>query len=310
MHKPGTEPDIATSYLWCKDLCRKSKSSFFSSFALLDRPKRKAMYALYAFARISDDICDSDEPAATREANLEAWRKQTAAMLEANEPMAALDNPPMLREYASLWPALSDCVGSFGIPHRLLDEIISGVRLDIHHEQPNDWNDLKHYCYHVASTVGLACTHIWRADEAEPNQQSAIDCGLAFQLTNILRDVAEDAKRGRIYLPRDLLERHNVDSADWLAGTPTGDWIGAVTEVAEESRRLYENGWSTIDALTPRCQRMFSLMWRGYRTLLDQVLAEKHTLWTSKPRLSKTAELKLLAQHVVPTVFERLDAPF
>jgi 15-cis-phytoene synthase len=308
MHKPGGELDVAASYLWCQQVCRESKSSFFSSFALLDPPKRKAMYALYAFARITDDISDNAEPAATREANLEVWRAQTAAMLTTRKRASAQSTWPSLAVYAGLWPALSDCVELFGIPHQLLDEIIAGVMLDIDHQQPKNWAELNNYCYHVASTVGLACTHIWRAAETLPTQ-SAVDCGIAFQLTNILRDIAEDAARGRIYIPQEILERHQIDAPSWLAGKPEGNWIAAVDEVAEEARRLYANGWSTIESLTPRCQRMFSLMWRGYRTLLDQILVEKQTLWHTKPRLPKATELKLLAQHVVPSVFERLDSP-
>ncbi len=288
-HVPYRPAQISASYAWCRALCRRSGSSFLSSFALLKTPEKNALYAIYAFARIADDLSDSSLPVATRRGQLDAWRLRSSRALQQQPATAALASDACLSEYEMLWPALTDTIDRYRIPHQLFDDLTTGVMMDLDHRQPLDWQELNTYCYRVASTVGLACTHIWRKSESLP-RQNAIDCGIAFQLTNILRDVAEDAGQGRIYLPQCLLNKHASDSASWLAGEPNGNWLAVVDEVAAEAIRHYDSGWSTIEWLTPPSQRMFSLMWRGYRQLLTQIMREKQTLWNGhKPRLSRAA---------------------
>jgi phytoene synthase len=212
-------------------------------------------------------------------------------------------------------------VRRYHIPVQLLDDIISGVAMDLEPTQPADWSELEHYCYHVASCVGLACAHIWSDSSTAPEvsgqvlggaryTQSAVDCGIAFQLTNILRDIAEDARRGRIYVPRNLFVAYQVDVADWLKSEPAGHWREMLDEVAERARSLYTSGWPTIETLSPHSQRMFSLMWRSYRSLLDQVMKDKARLWTTeRVRLRKRQKLGLLTSHFVSPVYARLSPP-
>lgn len=189
--------------------------------------------------------------------------------------------------------------------------------MDVHHHQPRDWLELQHYCYHVASAVGVACTYIWRPVpfsesnlEDQSKIQAAIDCGMAFQLTNILRDIAEDARVGRVYLPQSHFARYNIDRASWLAEQPNGDWEPLVDEVAELARELYASGWQTIYGLSPSSQRMFSLMWRSYRGLLESVVADKQRLWSPRRiRLSKRKRLSLLTTHFLTPIYTRLPSP-
>lgn len=314
MHSSLTSrPDLAAHYAWCRGVCQQSRSSFFSSFHLLDPPRRRAMYALYAFARITDDLGDNGSPREVRQSQLNAWQTQLALALHTHAPVASDAGSSSIEllppEHAMLWPALSHTVDTFSIPSELLFEVIQGVRLDLDPSPPATWDELKHYCYHVASAVGLACAAIWRRGPEIPTQ-SAVDCGIAFQLTNILRDLAEDARGGRIYIPMAEMKRFGVDPERWLAGQPDGQWIAMVDYVAREAERLYLSGWPTISALTPRSQRMFSLMWRSYRRLLTEVLKRKQSLWTQpKVRLSAATKVNLLTQHLIPQIFRRLPAP-
>ena len=170
-------------YAWCRTICLQSNSSFVSAFRLLDRRRRQAMYALYAFARITDDLADLDAGWFDRQVGLDAWQAQLECVLQPSASLAHTSecNPlsTQLLRYQMLWPALADTVRLFDIPPHLLREVVTGVRLDLDHSQPTDWDQLRHYCYHVASTVGLACVHIWRSGN-ELETQSEMDCGIAF----------------------------------------------------------------------------------------------------------------------------------
>lgn len=309
---------INASYAWARRLCKASKSSFFRSFSLLEPERRNAMFSLYAFSRITDDLGDSEESSEIRRVRLAAWRQQTAATLghTIHDEPTRQDNSEsravvaeQAARFASLWPGLADAHRRFEIPPKLLDDIIVGVSMDIDHQQPSDWTELNQYCYHVASAVGLACTHIWRSEKIAP-VKNAIDCGIAFQLTNILRDVAEDANTGRIYLPSSELEKYGISQSTWLAGAPDGDWLELVQAVGRTASDLYDEGWDTIHSLTPDSQRMFSLMWRSYRSLLDQVLARDQDLWIPpKTRLPWTTKARLIASHFIPPLYTRLPSP-
>lgn len=307
----------------CGQICRSSKSSFWASFALLDQPRRQAMVALYAFARITDDLGDCLDAVESRAANLAAWREALWRECggDAHHREEPCDHQPQQSELdVTIWPAVGDCIRRYHIPVAWLDDLISGVSMDLSPQQPSDWAELEHYCYHVASSVGLACTQIWRlpAQPLAPQphatdrcaRQAAIDCGIAFQLTNILRDVAEDARRGRIYVPQQMFADYQVDAELWLAGQPTGQWEAMLDDIARQARSYYASGWQTFTELSPHSQRMFSLMWRSYRGLLERVVASKQQLWSkNRIRLHNTQRLTLLTTHFIPSIYARLTPP-
>lgn len=321
-HREPESADLRASRRWCAQICRQSKSSFLASFALLDSARREATYALYAFARITDDLGDNAGPATLRAAQLQQlkaqlWQHcgaQSATSLSFSKPtdpnhrpfasgattLSTLDHRPL--DFTSLWPALSNCVQRYQIPVQLLDDIIAGVSMDVQHRQPTDWNELRHYCHHVASAVGLACTHIWRNAErtSEIPTQAASDCGFAFQLTNILRDIGEDARAGRIYIPQAMFDEYSVDRDAWLTCQPSGNWQAMLEEIAEHANKLYLAGWPTIHILSPRSRRMFSLIWHSYRELLPTLMTNKELLWTTqKLQLHKTQRLGMLTTHAL-----------
>lgn len=288
----GTNTELAASVSWCKKKCRASGSSFYPAFRLLDAPRREAMYALYAFARITDDLGDSEEDVLTRRRKLSQWRELTSGELSGAPGGAA--GTTEVAEYSALWPALKFNAERFGLPALHFDELIQGVMMDLDHTQPADWPETEAYCYHVATTVGLLCTYIWRADpQVRPDEELAHHCGVAFQLTNILRDVAEDARLGRIYLPLEVFEEYEVKRDGWLAGKPDGRWRELIESVAGRAEKAYLAGWEVRQALSPGGKAMFSLMWSSYRQLLQNILRHRDQLWTG-PRIRLTKPQKAL----------------
>ena len=195
---------LQASYAHCQTLTRQAARNFFYSFLVLPRGKRRAMCALYAFLRETDDIGDSDKPLEVRRAELGAWRESLAAAV------AGHAQPPIL-------PALVDTVSRYQIPPQYLYDCIDGVEMDLSDRSYETFADLEAYCYKVASAVGLACIHIWGFRDSSAIEP-ACQLGVAFQLTNILRDLKEDAQRGRVYLPQEDLRRFNYSREDLFAG--------------------------------------------------------------------------------------------
>lgn len=311
---------LVESYRSVRRIARRSGSSFYRSFWLLPRHKRDSMCALYAFARITDDIGDCDEPAALRKRWLDWWRQTTALNLISDVSNDQVALCPSLAEDTSDWPidlhrraieilpALKDTSHRFEIPSRYLLEIIDGVLADQQKTRFDTYEQLEHYCYLVASAVGLACLHIWEFREPLPTA-SAIDCGLAFQLTNILRDISEDASRGRIYLPRQHYAQHGLTEDDLLVPRED-DRLGClIDEEVERAKKLYASGWQVWDSLSDDGRPMFSMMWRTYRKLLDRIAENPRAVASRRVRLTGGQRFGLVSQHFLPPLFKRLPVP-
>lgn len=267
------------------------------------------MHALYAFARISDDLSDEGENPDQARQRLAVWSQDLESQIAPSTENRLSPAAPALEEFSQIWPALQDASGQFEIPKDRLREIVRGVSMDLDESRIESWDDLHHYCYHVASAVGLACTHIWSNGQAVP-YAAAVDCGIAFQLTNILRDVREDAAMGRIYLPDELLKEFQIDRARWLAGKPDGDWKGLLHQVSNQAFELYQRGWETHAYLSRDGQKMFSLMWRSYRALLEAVVQNHEDIWNPKRiSLKRSQKLGLAARHFIPPLYRRLAPP-
>lgn len=314
------DANIATSYRQVKKIARQSRSSFYRSFWLLPPEKRRAMCALYAFARITDDIGDCDAPVSLRRKWLQWWRQTTAINLLADPADAVCVIPDGLPLSTAQWPvdlqtravdvlpAMRDAAARFEIPSRYLLEIVDGVLADQKKTRFDTFEQLEHYCYLVASAVGLACLHIWGFQAPLPTR-AAIDCGLAFQLTNILRDVSEDAKRGRIYLPQQHWHQHGLCEDDLLKPRP-GDRLRCL--ILDEVRRasdLYDSGWNVWDSLHPDGRPMFSMMWRTYRRLLTRIEADPNGVLLRRVSLTTAERLNLVSSHFIGPMFRRLPVP-
>src|SRR5436190_8852561 len=175
---------LEESYAYCERVARTQAKNFYYSFLLLSRPQRQAMCAIYAFMRYCDDLSDSDD-VADRPAAIAGWQKDLDAALAGNPS----EHP--------LWPAFCDSVQRYRIPHQYFQDMIRGVSSDLEPRRIQTFQELYDYCYHVASVVGLTIIHIFGFKDPDA-LRLAERCGVAFQLTNILRDVREDAELGRV----------------------------------------------------------------------------------------------------------------
>jgi len=316
---------VSASYRQTRRISRRSGSNFYRSFWLLPRPKREAMCALYAFARTTDDLGDCAQPVALRTRWLDWWRQTAALNLIGDRPLEQVVLPEGLLPEGSgkstkgwpvdlhdrakgIIPALRDASRRYNIPARYLLEIVDGVLADQQKTRFDTYEQVEHYCYLVASAVGLACLHIWEFDEPLPTA-AAIDCGLAFQLTNILRDVVEDAKRGRIYLPRQHYEQHGLSEDDLLVPRSDDRLRCLLFDEIRRAEKLFDSGWQVWDSLHADGRPMFSMMWRTYRKLLDRIAEDPGSVVVRRVRLSTGEKLGLLSQHFFPPMFRHLPVP-
>jgi phytoene synthase len=265
-------PELEAGFRACRGVARRAASNFACAFWLLSLEQRRGMEALYAFARRSDDIADNLAPLDDRRVALARWREQLRRAL------AGRSDDPVLT-------AVADTVSRFVVPQHLLWRILDGVEMDLNHEDFTTYADLRRYCEHVASAVGLACLAIWgcRDDEAI---LPAADCGVAMQLTNILRDLQEDGRQQRVYLPRDELARFGVSPIDWLGPIGTHNLRELIRYQCERAAGLFEAGQRTERFLDGGPKRVFRLMWLTYRAILARIERDPLVVLRKRVRLS------------------------
>jgi 15-cis-phytoene synthase len=307
-----TPPQLVMAYSVCRGITRTAAKNFYYAFIVLPRRKREALCAVYAFMRRCDDIADAASLSlAERREQLDTWL-DALHRVQQGQPT---DDPILL--------ALTDAQRRFSIPAGLLDELAHGTAMDIipaDESSPGNallladfarsgnssstpalavryatFEDLRLYCYRVASVVGLVCIHVfgYRDPSAEPLAEK---CGLAFQLTNIIRDVKEDAAQGRIYLPEEDLAKFGLSSADLLS-TPDPARVRPLLALeADRARDFYASG----DALTPYIsedsQPALWVLVTIYRSLLEKIALKQYDVFTAKVSLSRWEKLRILAK--------------
>ena len=283
--------DLETSYRHCRAVVRRASSNLASTFWLLPAERRRGMDALYAFARQADDLVDSDEPLAVREKQLEEFRRAISIRLtgQSAKPFSHEPCGPL-----ALLPALEDTAERFAIPPRHLLELLDGVEMDLHQSAYATFDDLRIYCYRVASVVGLSCLPIWGCRD-EAAFQPAVDCGLAFQLTNILRDIREDAERGRVYLPADELARFGISSADILTGANEAGWREFLQFQTARAESFFESGAATSRYLPAAGRRVFLLMLARYQAILGEIKCCGTSVLRERVQLSYPRKLLIAA---------------
>jgi phytoene synthase len=262
---------------YCQDKAAASGSSFYYSFMFLPPDKRRAITALYAFCREVDDVVDecSDEQAARTTLNW--WRAQVAEIYggKPQHPVAQ---------------ALVPVVQQFHLAQEHLLEIIDGMEMDLNQPRYADFKSLQLYCYRVASVVGLLAAEIFGYTDRH-TLKYAHDLGIAFQLTNIVRDVGEDARRNRIYLPLDEMQKFGVTAADILNSKETENFQKLMAFQIERAQRYYQQALEHLPAADRKAQRTGLIMAAIYRATLDEVIASGcHVL---KERVSLTPRYKL-----------------
>ena len=267
---------------YCRRKAAASGSSFYYGFRFLDAPRRRAIMALYAFCREVDDAVDECSDAGVAAMKLAWWRSEVAAMYDG-------------RPTHPVTQALTAVLPEVNLPAEQLQEIIDGMAMDLRLTRYPDFRTLNLYCYRVASVVGLLAAEIFGYTDRR-TQKYAHDLGLAFQLTNIIRDVGEDARRGRIYLPRDELARFGVREADILASRPTPEFTALMAFQVRRALDAYDRALGELPAVDRKTQRPGLMMAAIYRALLDESVEDGCRVLTHRISLPPARKLWLAAK--------------
>lgn len=268
---------------YCQDKAAASGSSFYYSFFFLPPERRQAITALYAFCREVDDVVDECHDAQLAAIKLAWWRE------ELDRLYAGLPEHPVTR-------ALQKVLPRFSLPKELLLEIIDGMEMDLHQSRYPDFKTLSLYCYRVASVVGLLAAEIF-GHEDRRTLKYAHDLGLAFQLTNIIRDVGEDARRGRVYLPQDELARFGIVDAELLSATPPADFPDKFRRLMEfqieRAETYYAEALRQLPERDRKPQRAGLIMAAIYRATLTEIKRDANQVLSQRVSLSPLRKLWL-----------------
>ncbi len=268
---------VAASYEWCEQIARSRARNFYYSFLLLSKPQRNAMCAIYAFMRYCDDLSD-DETLADRAAEIGKWRADLERALAGETSMHAG------------WPAFHDAVTRYKIPHAYFFDMIEGVSADVVPQTIETFDELYRYCYRVASVVGLTIIHIFGFDDPRA-LLLAEKCGIAFQLTNILRDVKEDAGLGRTYLPAEDLRRFGIKAIE--ASPP---FFQMMAFQGDRARAYYHESAPLLDLVHKQSRRSLWALITVYATLLDRIKSSGYDVLSQRVSLPTWQKLWILVR--------------
>lgn len=256
------DPKLADAFRWCRDVTRRRARNFYYGLKLTPEPQRSALYAIYAWMRRADDLVDAAGDGDDPRGELAAFRSATDAALGGRAP----GGDP-------LWTALAATAEHFDVDRAALHTMIEGQIGDVAARQFRSFDDVRDYCYRVASTVGLLCIGIWGYRDPAA-RDLAVDRGIAFQLTNILRDYREDYDAGRVYLPIDDFDRHGITPAvlrRWGDPAPCSRFT---LEQAARARSYYRRSAALEEMITPSCRPTLWAMTRIYERLLFKIERE------------------------------------
>lgn len=297
-------PDLAAAYRTCTQIARREAKNFYYAFLALPKPKRDAICAVYAFMRHADDL--SDDESRTREQRrtdlaswLDAWHRAASG-----EPTA---DP--------VFVALADARIRFNIPLQLLDDLVHGTSLDLEapsagpYDTYGTFDDLRRYCYYVASVVGLVCIRIFGYTDSRA-ESLAENTGLAFQLTNILRDIHEDAARGRIYLPLEDLYRCRVRveelAALHSAAHLTANHRALLASIARRAEDCYESGYQLLPLISADARPALWVLIAIYRNLLRRIVARNYDVFSSRVTVPVSVRVAILLRGLGQVALNRL----
>ncbi len=289
------DPLTEKSYRACRQVCRQARSHFGPALWLLPAPKRRAMHSLYAFMRHADDAADMPGSVEDRRQALQTLGQELEAALRG-------------RGAHPCSPALVHTLRQYQIPAIYLHAVLEGMHRDLSPAPFETFAELEEYCYRVATVVGKSCLHIWGVRQPQAFRM-AHDCGMAFQLTNILRDLKEDAERGRCYLPREDLRRFQYSEHDLRQGRASPAFFALMEFELTRVEDYYQRAREILPLLHPDGQRVFRVMLATYGGLLRRIRALQGNVFLRRIRLSRWQALGILARFGYGTSCPSLVAP-
>ncbi|MBL4699832.1 MAG: phytoene/squalene synthase family protein [Phycisphaeraceae bacterium] len=285
----------AQSLAYCREVTRTHARNFYYGMKLTPGIKRDALYAIYAFMRACDDLVDQDP----NQLNVQMGNPQELKkdIDQFRQKMQTVIDTGIIPEHEnkgdSIWPAFNYVMINYPVAPQYLHDMLDGQQRDLITETFQIFDQLYDYCYDVASVVGLTCISIWGYNGGKAVQELAIKRGIAFQLTNILRDVSEDFQRGRIYLPADELKEYHVDPQVFLQANPDENFDRFMQFQIERAFGYYNESEALESHLTPDCQSTCWAMMRIYRSLLEKIANNPRCVLTQRVRLTKLAKTSI-----------------
>jgi phytoene synthase len=273
------EPELITSYKSAEEVAR-SRSNFYYSFVVLPSEKRRALCAVYAFMRFCDDISDGNASLEDKRSMLRDWRSQLDAAFSGSI------------QKNSILPAFRDTLKNYSIPAEYFHWIIDGAEMDLNVFQYETFEDLYRYCYNVASAVGLVCLQIFGFCE-ERAKKYAEQCGIAFQLTNILRDVKEDAERGRIYLPAEDLRKFDYTTEELQRGVLNERFRKLMRFEAERAREYYSAARSLLPLVEETSKPALWAMIEIYERILNRIVQRQFDVFRNPIHLAGAEKISI-----------------
>ena len=284
MQLPTIDPklDLESAYEACRTITRREAKNFYYAFLTLPAAKRRAIYAAYAFCRHCDDSVDEET---STEAKLKALSD-----LQAN-----LDSTYSGSASSPVYVALADVARNYDIPQEYFQEIILGVESDLVKDRFQNFDELKEYCYRVASVVGLICLQIFGYED-DRAKEYAVDLGLAMQLTNIIRDVREDLDMGRVYLPQDEMARFGYSEDDLRNGVRNEAFLELMRFQSQRAREYFDRGFKLLPYLSRRSRACPAVLGALYSKVLDRIEASDYDVLESRVSLSKAEKIGITAK--------------
>ncbi len=283
--------ELTASYRAAEAVARSRARNFYYSFVVLPPEKRRALCAIYAFMRYCDDISDGTAEVKEKGVMLRLWRTQLDAAL-AGDFRAS----PILQ-------AFQDSVIKYSIPRQYFHWVIDGAEMDLNIDRYNTFEDLYRYCFNVASSVGLVCIQVFGFTE-ERAKKYAEHCGIAFQLTNILRDVQEDAQMGRIYLPREDMNRFGYSAEDLRRGIIDDRFLRLMTFETDRAREYYIQARDLLPLINNACRPALWAMMEIYGRILKKIVRRRYNVFGASIHLSNPEKasiaLRALAMRFMP----------
>ena len=317
-----TTKSIEEAFIECEEICRRASSTFYASFSALPYQKRRAVHAVYALCRYLDDIADGDTHPVVQESeeltqlveerdrllreihqtsmnnSEQEHRYRLMALVDAKERLTRLyEGDATAAQGEAVFIAMNEVFKQFPVRLTDFETIIEGMEDDLFEVRHKTWDEVRAYCYKVASAVGLVLIEIYGCEDAGARIH-AIDMGIQLQMINILRDVAEDYRSGRIYLPINALSEYNIDISE-LGNTEFGSnhrWKSFVQEYIEIVRRHQESAQHLFEYLDAKSRLQPQLMCEAYEAIFHEIVRRSGDVFSKRPSLSKWRKIRLAAK--------------